>query len=380
MRWPRVALGEHIDVLSGFAFKSKQFNSDGHGLPLIRIRDVLPGRSSTFYDGPFDERFVVSDSEILIGMDGEFNCARWAGGKSLLNQRVCKVTSKSSSLDDGYLFRVLPDVLRTIEDQTPFVTVKHLSAKALKEAEIPLPPLEEQKRIAAILDQADSLRRLRQRAIDRLNSLGQAIFFEMFGDPKTNSKKWETVKLGDVAEFYSGNSLPEGKEFAGEQGGYFLLKVSDLNFPENSREIEKSATWSQKPGSRAGTCPANSIVFPKRGGAIGTNKKRLLRRGAILDPNLMGVCPRRDLLNPEFLFGWFFTFNLSDIASGSSVPQLNKQDLSPLELFLPPIELQRQFADRVAALVKATNSEDRYFLNADRLFSSLQHRAFRGEL
>ena len=57
--------------------------------------------------------------------------------------------------------------------------------------EIPLPPLDEQKRIAAILDQADELRRLRQRAIDRLNELGQAIFYEMFGDPTTNERNWD---------------------------------------------------------------------------------------------------------------------------------------------------------------------------------------------
>jgi type I restriction enzyme S subunit len=196
MSWRSSELGCHIDILSGFAFKSERFNSDRRGLPLVRIRDVLPGESDTFYEGPYEERYVVSDGDLLVGMDGEFNRARWRGGRGLLNQRVCKLTAANGSLDEGYLFHVLPQVLKEIEDKTPFVTVKHLSAKDLRQAEIPLPPFDEQKRIAAILDQADELRRLRQRAIDRLNELGQAIFYEMFVQHESHS--WPVMRVADV--------------------------------------------------------------------------------------------------------------------------------------------------------------------------------------
>jgi type I restriction enzyme S subunit len=250
----------------------------------------------------------------------------------------------------------------------------------VKEIKVPLPPLAEQKRIAAILDQADSLRRLRQRAIDRLNSLGQAIFYEMFGDPKANLRHWPAKTLGEVAEFYSGNSLPEGEEFFGQPDGFLLLKVSDLNRPENSREIGSAAGWRLAPGSRAGTCPALAVVFPKRGGAIGTNKKRLLSRKAILDPNLMGVVPFPELMHPEFLFGWFNTFNLMDISSGSSVPQLNKQDLAPLNVYLPPLVLQEEYATRINGLLQPTTAANRSADSLRGLFHILQHRAFRGEL
>jgi len=141
-------------------------------------------------------------------MDGEFNRARWRGGRGLLNQRVCKLTAANGALDESYLFHVLPQVLKEIEDKTPFVTVKHLSAKDLRQAEIPLPPLDEQKRIAAILDQADELRRLRQRAIDRLNDLGQAIFSDMLGDPASHIDRYPTHTLHSVAELINGNYPP----------------------------------------------------------------------------------------------------------------------------------------------------------------------------
>lgn len=259
-------------------------------------------------------------------------------------------------------------------------TRQRISRGNLAPLSIPLPPLDEQKRIAAILDQADELRRKRQRAIERLNQLGQAIFHEMFGDPKGNPRGLPVVRLGDVSDFYSGNSLPEGEAFSSQTDGYLLLKVSDLNHPQNQHDVICAANWSPLPGTRAGTCPPNALVFPKRGGAIGTNKKRWLRRSAILDPNLMGVHPHEDRLTMSFLNGWFQTFNLSEIASGSSVPQLNKKDLAPLELVLPPMEEQGEYAQKIDELSRQQGKLARAFEYDNQLFTSLQHRAFQGEL
>lgn len=198
-------------------------------------------------------------------------------GKTWVNNHA-HIIKPRDGIDLAFLCRVLENY-----DVSPFIsgsTRAKLTKSQAEKIEIPVPPLAEQKRIAEILDQADNLRRLRQCGIDRLDSLSQAIFYEMFGDPKRNTKQWTAVKLGEVSEFYSGNSLPEGEAFTGQQDGYLLLKVSDLNLPENSREIGSAAGWSMARGSRAGTCPAFAVVFPKRGGAIGTNKKRCNRSDA----------------------------------------------------------------------------------------------------
>lgn len=255
-----------------------------------------------------------------------------------------------------------------------------VSDKIVKQSEIPFPPLDEQKRIAEILDQADALRRLRQHAIDRVNTLGRAIFHEMFGDPKANPKGFRWVELGDVSKFYSGNTLPDGEPFSEQSDGHLILKVSDLNHLRNQQDVVCAASWSASPGSRAGTCPPGALVFPKRGGAIGTNKKRWLKRSAILDPNLMGVHPDRKELTMSFLNGWFQTFNLSDIASGSSVPQLNKKDLAPLKVALPPVAEQVEYSRRIEALSMVRENALNSASHDEELFQVLQHRAFRGEL
>lgn len=238
----------------------------------------------------------------------------------------------------------------------------------------------ERERIAAILGQADAMRRKRREGLAHIAKLAETIFYDSFGDPKTNSKLLPVSMLGKHAGFYSGNTLPEGTTFGGEDGGYLILKVSDLNHPNNTKNITESAVWSAKPGSRAATCPSGSIVFPKRGGAIATNKKRILQRSAILDPNLMGVFPDPKVMLPDFLYGWFQSFNLSDISSGSTVPQLNKQDLAPLKIILPSLEAQRDYAQKILGLSELEHKIQNSLFDLEKLFDSLQHRAFSGEL
>lgn len=138
MRTARLSDVAKLDY--GFAFDSKRFNKEGRGLPLVRIRDVVPGRSDTYYSGEYTDRYLVEDGDFLIGMDGQFNLACWQGGKALLNQRVCRIGALDDSLDRAYLARFMPAALKAIEDSTPFVTVKHLSAGVLGGVRVPLPP------------------------------------------------------------------------------------------------------------------------------------------------------------------------------------------------------------------------------------------------
>jgi type I restriction enzyme S subunit len=202
----------------------------------------------------------------------------------------------------------------------------------------------------------------------------------MFGDPVSNPMGWQTAQLADVADFFAGNSLPAGVDFEGQNGGYLLLKVSDLNRLENAECVISAASFSEKPGSRAGTAPIGAIVFPKRGGAIATNKKRTLGRPAILDPNLMGVAPKANHLHSTFLAAWFSFLDLASISSGSSVPQLNKQDLAPLMIHVPSLQLQEEYGMRLTQLSRIVAGAAKSLDGAASVFSSHQHRAFSGQL
>ncbi|PLU02524.1 restriction endonuclease subunit S [Sinorhizobium medicae] len=153
--------------------------------------------------------YIFDEPLILLAEDGghfeepERGIAYRISGKSWVNNHA-HIIKPANGLDLAFLCRVLENY-----DVTPFIsgsTRAKLTKGQAEKIEIPLPPLDEQKRIAAILDQVDELRRLRQRSIERVNKLGQAIFYEMFGDPVVNQMKWEVLKFGEIGDLDRGVS------------------------------------------------------------------------------------------------------------------------------------------------------------------------------
>lgn len=204
-------LPEICTIQYGFPFDSSKF-SDTDGVPLIRIRDVVRGYSQTFTTEEYKKEYLVYEGDLLIGMDGEFNIAKWGNIPALLNQRVCRLIP-TSEVDKDYLFYFMPNALKRIEQKTPFVTVKHLSAKELNKVRVPLPPMEEQRKIAAQLDKVSDLIAKRQAQLDKLDLLVKARFVEMFGDPVRNSKNLPTMVGQDFFKLSNGKFVSENKRF-----------------------------------------------------------------------------------------------------------------------------------------------------------------------
>jgi len=149
--WGRILLGDIATIQNGCALASSQFSKDGD-MPLIRIRDVGKEETDTKYSGEYDEAYVVKPGDLLVGMDGDFNCARWRGPRGLLNQRVCRIKLTSDVYHPKLLDYVLPGYLKAINDNTSSVTVKHLSSKSIAEIPLPLPPTDQQQLIVAEIE------------------------------------------------------------------------------------------------------------------------------------------------------------------------------------------------------------------------------------
>jgi len=198
-----VKLTDVCRIQYGFAFDSSKF-SERDGTPLVRIRDVVRGYSETFTTEECGDEYLVQNDDMLIGMDGEFNISHWKGGKAYLNQRVCHLIPKDV-VDALYLFYFMPKALKEIEDKTPYVTVKHLSAKELNKIIVPMPTLEEQKQIGQRLQKVDSLISLRKQQLAKLNELVKSRFVEMFGGI-SDSKKYPYKAVKELTDVISGGT------------------------------------------------------------------------------------------------------------------------------------------------------------------------------
>lgn len=219
-------IGAVARIINGFPFKSDRFTDRDEGVPIIRIRDVTVGRSKTNYVGEIPEGIWVDDGDLVVGMDGDFNSRVWAGGRGLLNQRVCKIVPDPAVVDLSFLAAVLPGYLSLINEATHSITVKHLSSRTLADTPIPLPPLPEQRRIVAKLDRLSARSRAARDHLARTAKLAarakQAILDAAF------SAGWPTAELRTMVDPVRG--IPYGIVQTGTHtpGGVPTIRCGDI--------------------------------------------------------------------------------------------------------------------------------------------------------
>lgn len=255
-----------------------------------------------------------------------------------------------------------------------------LPITVLKKIKIPIPPLEEQKRIVEILDRAESLRAMRRQSIEQLNTLTQAIFVEMFGNPIENEKGWALEKLGQIASVERGKFTPRPRNDPSYYGGNFpFIQTGDI-----SSSFGRLNTWSQTLNEKgiavSRSFPIGSIVIAIVGANIGIT--------AILDveiycpDSVVGIQVNTKKASIEYieriLRFWKHIFVAQ--APETARANINLETLRPLEIPIPPIDLQQKFTQRVNAIEQLKTTHQKSLTELDALFASLQHRAFRGEL
>jgi type I restriction enzyme S subunit len=223
---------------------------------------------------------------------------------------------------------------------------------------IPLPPLPEQHRIAAVLSAVQDAKEKTGAVIAAAKSLKKSLMRHL-ALPTLPS-----MGTGNDADF-----LVHG------------IKVSDMNLPQNEREILGANIEVRLPKGVAEkkAIPPMSTVFPKRGAAIATNKKRLTTTWTILDPNLIAVVPGSGV-NPYFLYYWFLIFDIKSIQSPGPTPQLNKKDVEPVQFPLPPLHTQQKIASILSTVDKKIEAEENKKIALDELFKSLLHNLMTGKI
>ncbi len=275
--------------------------------------------------------------------------------------------------------------LRSCARQT--TNISNLSIAQAQELEIPLPSLEEQRRIAGILDQADALRRLRACALDKLNSLGQAIFYEMFGDLRDNPFNWpQPSSLGEIADVVSG--ITKGRKTrTSDLREVPYLAVANVQDRHLKLDVVKTIEASETEIDRF-RLQKDDILLTEGGDPDKLGRGTLWNdelAECIHQNHVFRVRVEAEGVRPTFLSwqigspaGKAYFLKLAKQTTG--IASINKTQLKGFPVLQPPLPLQLEFEQRLAALSKSTKSGMSGYEGLEALFASLQHRAFRGEL
>jgi len=248
----------------------------------------------------------------------------------------------------------------------------------------PIPSLLEQQHLVAILDTAFAdLAKAKANAEKNLanaKELFESYLHEVFSK---RGEGWVEKSIGDICSLKSGTSVNVSLEKS--SGDLPYLKVADMTYGGNEAEITTSSRFlNMIDTGRNSIFPVGTTIFPKRGGAILTNKKRLTATPICADLNIMGVIPPANL-SPRLLYYYFLNVDMRLLGSGSSIPQINNYDIAPLTIAFPKDqEQQNKIVKKLDGLSQGTQHLEslyqRKLTALDELKQSILRKAFSGEL
>lgn len=265
------------------------------------------------------------------------------------------------TLDRDYLHHFLrqPQLIDFAASRAVGINLPRLSPSLLATFEIPLPPLTEQKRIAAILDAADALRAKRRTALAKLDQLAQSIFIEMFGDPNFNQRKLPKIPLGELIKVKSGENLVAAEMASG--GQYPVYGGNGINGYHDAFMFEERKVCIGRVGVYCGVV-------------------HLTEPNAWITDNALYVSDISDRLHRDYLLAALRLANLNQYAGRAAQPLVSGSRIYPVEVLVPPIQHQVAFSAVVTSTVSVRNKIAQASERLVTLFSSLQYRAFKGEL
>ena len=276
---------------------------------------------------------------------------------------VCVIRPNQNRVDNRYLMHVInaPHGRRGIARHMTGTTRQRVSRKNLSKVEIPLPALAQQKRIAGILDAADALRAKRREALAQLDTLIQSTFLDMFGDPVTNPIGLRRETLNSVFQFTTGkldsNAAVEGGKYPFFTCARETSAIDDYAFDCEALLLagnNANADYSVKHyKGRFNAYQRTYVITIKENELIYSYARLVL----------------------EYLLG-----DLKRFSKGTNTKYLTLVILNRMPILVPPLDLQRRFADVVESIEQQKASQRAHLAELDTLFASLQSRAFRGNL
>ena len=393
MKWPTAQLGAVTKIVSGSTPKSGKPAFWGGSIPWATPTDLsgLTTKELTSTGRQITEAgFASCSANMLPARSVLFSSRAPIGLVAINKQPLCTNQGFKSFVPDAC--RLSPDFLYwwlkgnrpALEHLGRGATFKEVSKSIIEKVEIPLPPLAEQKRIAAILDAADALRTKRREALAQLDALLHSTFLTLFGDPVANPMKWKVVLLGKTANRITKGQSPNWQGFNYQDSG--ALFVTSENVREGHLDISRPKfvplEFNQK--LKSSQLMVGDLLINLVGASIG---RSCLFTGYLGPANVnqaVGIVSIDDPVLTNYIVHLLQTPQGQTLLTGRIVEaaraNVSLANLRELPIPLPPLPLQQKFAAIVESVERQKAAQRGHLAELDALFAALQHRAFCGEL
>jgi type I restriction enzyme, S subunit len=393
--WPKTKLGSVIiDMQSGFAQRPDTSNAN---IPQLRTNNVSPQGTidlsdllSVFVDQNDLEKYRVMKGDVIFN---NTNSVEWVGktayfdveGDYVLSNHMTRLRVNQEFLDARFLALYLHYLwgigqLRHLAKQ--WVGQAAIDQATLSSLQIPLPPLPEQRRIVAILREADDIRKLRKQANEKTQGIVQALFYDMFGDPATNTKGWQQERLDNLAQFITSGPRNWATYYS-SQGARFIRVQNLTNHQLNLNNLVFVTPPDNMDAKRA-KIEKGDILFSITGvvGLVAVAPDDI--EDAYISQHVALIRPKPEM-EPLFISAFLAheaggQVQIRSQQYGQTKPGFGLNEIRSLNILMPPLSLQRQFAECLGGIndlkvVQGTNS-----LSLSSLYQSLLSQAFTGEL
>lgn len=363
--------------------KKEVENCDG-STRYIQIED-LRNNCNIKHTFPDQKSVKCSEHDIILAWDGANAGTISYGLNGVIGSTLAKLSPTSDKVFIPFAGKFLQSKFQYLRHTATGATIPHISRKALENLQIPLPPIEEQKRIAAILDAADQHRQKTKALLDKYDELAQSIFLDMFGDPVTNPKGWEVIKLKRlIAEGPTNGLYKPSKDYG---SGTPIVRIdsfyNDYVDLDCLKKVNITDHEQRTFGLSNGDILINRVNSKTHLGKVGLLKG--LHEATVYESNMMRIRFAPQKANPVFMLFMLSSKHVKRqilTSSKDAVNQssINQKDVNSFEIPNIPISLQNNFELKVIKLHKQKELLLEETSKIEALFQSLLQKAFKGEL
>lgn len=328
---------------------------------------------------------LCEEGDIIICVRATIGDLNWADKEYCLGRGVAGLRVHDKKLDSKYLWYFIASIEDELYRNSTGSTFPQINKKVIESLKIPLPPLEIQKQIAAVLEKADQLRKDCQQMEQELNSLAQSVFIEMFGDPVTNPKGWVKRELSEMLSVKHGFAFKS--EFFTTEGEYVLLTPG--NFKEEGGYLDRG----EKQKYYVGKIPKGYLLEKNDLLLAMTEQAEGLLGSSILVPESnkylhnqrLGLIKFKDTRQNAVFYSYLFNsksvrFAIHSSSTGTKVKHTSPTKLEAIQVGVPPIALQNKFESIIRAIEKNIVLNNKAKSDYEQSFNALMQKAFNGEL